>query len=403
MLDLLRPDLRRLPRADPPPSVALPELHAHLGRPVRVGVARLDGIGDWVLTLPLVTALLDSPDVGSTTLVAPSAYRSLLDRPTGARFLGLDLRTRLRPGRPGGAVGELLASSGLGQRAAHRDGARHRGELDLLVVPRFDVDRGFHLLAWGTGAGTPLVAHDPRRQRLATPQERAEAAVLAAAVVAEDGPAHEVERLRPLLAALGLPDEPSPAAGARFFGVPAGGDPASRALVVHTGAAQAKRRWPEERWQELLHDLLDGDVDRVLLVGGPEDAAVQSRLAAALGPRVEEHAGRTPLGDLPALMSRAEAFVGSDSGPAHLAASVGLPVVVVSAHPADGLADHGNSPRRFGPWTPRGAVVQPPTALPPCEGWCSADSAHCITAVSAGAVRDALRALVRPGGGAGRA
>ena len=106
LLDLLRRDLRRLPRRQEVPGT-LAELAAAGGRPLRVAVARLDGIGDWVLTLPLVPALLSSPAVEAVTLVGPGPLGPLLDRGSGADFLGLPLATRLRPPPPGGALGEL--------------------------------------------------------------------------------------------------------------------------------------------------------------------------------------------------------------------------------------------------------------------------------------------------------
>lgn len=390
LLDLLRRDLTRLPhRTAPPGTATLADLAAVAGRPLRVAVARLDGLGDWVLTLPLVPALLADPHVEGVTLVAPPGLRPLLDRHAGAAFLGLPLPTRIRPPRPGGTLGVLRSCSRWAQDAALADGARHRGAHDVVLVPRFDVDRGFNLVPWALGAQALVVAHDPRGQRLATAQERREAALLAVAVQVPAAPAHELDRLRSLLAVLGLPTQVPPAYGAAFFGVPPGGDPAGP-VVLHTGALEAKRRWPPERWRALAERVLR-DGGRVALVGGPEDAATARAVAAGLGPDVEVRAG-APLAQLPALLASARALVGGDSGPAHLAASLGVPTVVVSAHPADGLADHGNSPLRFGPVGERSQVLQPPRALAPCRGWCSADAPHCIAQIP---VEDVHAALVR--------
>src|SRR4030095_11582243 len=61
-----------------------------------------------------------------------------------------------------------------------------------------------------------------------------------------------------------------------------------------------------------------------------------------------------PLGEAAALMERAELYVGTDSGLAHLAAAVGTPAVTIFA-PAD--------PDRVCPYGYRDLVVQPP---PPC-------------------------------------
>jgi ADP-heptose:LPS heptosyltransferase len=64
-----------------------------------------------------------------------------------------------------------------------------------------------------------------------------------------------------------------------------------------------------------------------------------------------------PLGEAAALMERAELYVGTDSGLAHLAAAVGTPAVTIFA-PAD--------PDRVCPYGYRDLVVQPPPPCGPC-------------------------------------
>jgi ADP-heptose:LPS heptosyltransferase len=76
-------------------------------------------------------------------------------------------------------------------------------------------------------------------------------------------------------------------------------------------------------------------------------------------------------------------FIGNDSGPAHIACSVGTPVVTVIHHSLDGDPAHRSSPTRFGPWGVPHRVLRPAHSMSPCMGVCTDAEAHCITAVSA--------------------
>ena len=63
-----------------------------------------------------------------------------------------------------------------------------------------------------------------------------------------------------------------------------------------------------------------------------------------------------------AILERCAGYIGNDSGPAHLAAAAGIPVVMISAY-APGLpATHPGSPEKCRPFGPRVRVVQPATA-----------------------------------------
>lgn len=94
------------------------------------------------------------------------------------------------------------------------------------------------------------------------------------------------------------------------------------------GGHRAKR-WPTERWTALARSLGDDGV-RVALFAGPEERDSVAKLRAALGPRaivVEPQ----PLRTFAAILAAATVVVTPDSGPMHLAAAVGTPVVAVLA------------------------------------------------------------------------
>jgi ADP-heptose:LPS heptosyltransferase len=118
-------------------------------------------------------------------------------------------------------------------------------------------------------------------------------------------------------------------------------------------AATAPKTWPAARFAALVRELMaEGGLCagwRLALVGGPGDA-----LRAA--PLLQANLQALNIFDEPdllvvhAALARCAAFIGNDSGLAHLAAAAGIPTLALFG-PTD--------PRRYGPWG--GAVVKAPT------------------------------------------
>jgi ADP-heptose:LPS heptosyltransferase len=94
-------------------------------------------------------------------------------------------------------------------------------------------------------------------------------------------------------------------------------------VVVHPGASVPARAWPAHRCAEAVEALADAG-HRVLVTGGPGELALT---AAVAGTRGVDLGGALSLGELAALLDGAAAVVVGNTGPAHLAAAVGTPVV----------------------------------------------------------------------------
>lgn len=101
--------------------------------------------------------------------------------------------------------------------------------------------------------------------------------------------------------------------------------------VVAYRAVAESRRWGEEKYTELIGQLIHQFQLKVILVGSKDDAKTGDNIIDALPDEpVVNLAGKTSLRELSAICSRAQLFIGNDSGPAHLAAAVGTPLVVLS-------------------------------------------------------------------------
>lgn len=98
------------------------------------------------------------------------------------------------------------------------------------------------------------------------------------------------------------------------------------AVVVHPGAAFGAKRWPVERFAAVAAALA-GDGHRVVVTGGPDEAALTAEVAAASGGL--DLAGRTTIGELLALVAGARLVIAGDTGIAHVATAFGVPSVTL--------------------------------------------------------------------------
>jgi ADP-heptose:LPS heptosyltransferase len=130
-------------------------------------------------------------------------------------------------------------------------------------------------------------------------------------------------------------------------------------IAIHpgSGAAPGQKRWPIDRFAEVARLLVARTGAQIIVAGGPAEVALAMQLSRAIGPAAVSLAGRLNLRQSMALFAACDLFIGNDSGPLHLAAAVGTPVVGVYG-PTD--------PAVFGPWAPsqRVATIKAPDAPP---------------------------------------
>ena len=101
-------------------------------------------------------------------------------------------------------------------------------------------------------------------------------------------------------------------------------------VVVHPGASVPARAWSAERNAELVEALV-ATGRRVVVTGSPGERALTARVAGPPRPEVVDLGGATSLAGLAEVLAGAEVVVVGNTGPAHLAAAVGTPVVSLFA------------------------------------------------------------------------
>jgi ADP-heptose:LPS heptosyltransferase len=199
---------------------------------------------------------------------------------------------------------------------------------------------------------------------------------------------HEVERGLSLVGTLGyrLPDGDDGAL--RVAGVQAhlATRPSVPYVVVHPGASVPARTWQPGRFAELV-DRLAGDGIPVFVTGTADEAHTASVVAGRPRPGVVDLAGRTTLRQLGSVLAQARVVVTGNTGPAHLAAAVGTPVV--SIFPPTVPAE------RWRPWgVPCVVLGNQDIACRGCRArTCPVPGHPCVGEVTVNAVLEAIRLL----------
>ena len=192
---------------------------------------------------------------------------------------------------------------------------------------------------------------------------------------------HEVERSLALVRAAGFDLPPGDDGALNIKGtVPfrLGGE----YVVVHPGASVPARAWEPERNAELV-EALDRVGRRVVVTGGPGERELTARVA---GNRGIDLGGRTSFAQLAGVLANADGVVVGNTGPAHLAAAVGTPVVSLFAPTVPAV--------RWRPWRVPHELLYVDV---PCAGCrarvCPVEGHPCLAGVGVGDVLDTLERL----------
>ena len=158
-------------------------------------------------------------------------------------------------------------------------------------------------------------------------------------------------------------------------------------VVVHPGASMSARAWAPERHAELV-EVLAASGRRVVVTGGPDEAGLTAEVAGPPRPGVLDLGGATTLAGLAEVLADADAVVVGNTGPAHLAAAVGTPVVSLYAPTVP--------PARWRPWGVPHALLYTEV---PCAGCrareCPVAGHPCLGMVAVDAVVTAIERLCR--------
>ncbi len=152
---------------------------------------------------------------------------------------------------------------------------------------------------------------------------------------------HEIQRLKQVVLQLGAPDcgdelelpitdEEQRQAGELLKQQGHGREhPASKPLIcLHAGGRSLTRRWPIERYAAVARQLIDTN-HTIVLTGTTAEADLASQLQQRLDRACIDLVGRTTLGQMMAIIDRAQLLLTNDTGASHIAAACQTPSVVI--------------------------------------------------------------------------
>lgn len=302
----------------------------------RILIVRLSALGDIVHALPVLSALRRAFPSASVDWLVEENYAAVL-----GLAVGLHQRIIVRARSSfedagtvsfGGALGYVGAARFL--RAQHYDAA-----LDLQGLVKS--------ATWARASGAKRVIGFDRahlREEIA--------ATLYSETVIPDVRGHVMQKNLSILAALKTPPgSPElvlhPIAAAETIAAIQAAGGAGRYIVLNPGAAWPNKCWPPERFGAVAAALRERTGLPSLVTWGPKERALAEAVSQASNGAASP-APATSVADLAVLMRDAALAISGDTGPLHIAAAVGTPIV--------GLFGP-TRPERNGPWDPRDEVL----------------------------------------------
>ena len=151
-------------------------------------------------------------------------------------------------------------------------------------------------------------------------------------------------------------------------------------------------RWPSRFWfpqatAEVAQALQQEYGVGVVLIGGQSEVAFAHQVCAATREKLTNLSGKTTLRDLIGIFSQARLTMGPDSGPMHLAAATGVPVISLWG---------ATSPIRSAPWGSEAFVLQGPAACSPCYTRHCPIGRACMQRITPAHVMQKAREILQP-------
>ena len=164
------------------------------------------------------------------------------------------------------------------------------------------------------------------------------------------------------------------------------GNQLNRFAVFHCGARKKLRQWKESNFIQAASYLKNTHSLDIIFAGDDADLAMISRMQAALDFKSYTVAGHFSLSSFGALCKQAQVFLGNESGPLHIAAASGCPVL--------GLFGPGE-PKVFYPWGAKAHFLHEVLECNPCDQInCKYPENTCMDRISVAAVQKKLNEII---------
>jgi lipopolysaccharide heptosyltransferase II len=162
-------------------------------------------------------------------------------------------------------------------------------------------------------------------------------------------------------------------------------------ICVHPAAGTEFRQWPPAYFAALIDELIKTCDVNIAVIGSETDADVFAQMNSHITHRdnVVSLKGKLKLAELPYFLASCVLFVGNNSGPQHVAASVNIPTLGIHS----GVVDA----KEWGPLGEKAVAIQRNVACSPCYLTKLEDCHHglaCLNQLSPGTVASACKRLL---------
>lgn len=338
------------------PALSPQDIH-----PRRILVIRLDLIGDLVLSMTVVRALKHTyPEAAIDLLAVPASAKVVMHDPDLAQIITYDPNIWRRP-------------KTLFQAKNWRDVFRLRRHLRAQ-------DYDIAVSVFGPWAGVIAVLSGAKR-RVGFGRESYPGFMTDNVPGRHWSPGdhkHEVDYCLELAKSSGAKISPSDRMPSLYVDPQArqqldqlliqeGIEPEKPLIACHISSNNGhSKRWPIPYWAILIDKLVREQGAQVILTGAPADLPLIESLLRRVQEQAINLAGKTSLPQLVALLQRADLVISGDSGPMHIAAAVGTPLIAI----------HGpTDPALSGPISPTATILRSDIWCSPCYN--ARDTADC--------------------------
>lgn len=334
----------------------------------KILVRSVNWVGDAVMTTPAIRVIRENfPQAEITLLANPLVSQLFLPHRSIDRVITFD-----RNGTHKGVAGRLRLAADLRKQA-----------FDLAIILPNSFESA--LIPWMAGIPVRLGKKSDGRGLLLTESYRPDKSVVIS---------HEVEYYLDLLRHFGfsgLSGRPQlftttdEERAAKQTLAEQGITAKDFVIGINPGAAfGSAKRWYPERFAEVGRQLAAEWGARIVIFGGPGETNIAADIERNIDGVCLNLAGKTGMRELMSLIRRCNFFITNDSGPMHIAAAFGVPLVAIF-----GSTDHATT----SPFTDRAVIVRKDVECAPCKlRECPIDH-RCMTAVTAADVVAAAKRL----------
>ena len=345
---------------------------SHRGNFKRILVVRTDRIGDVLLSTPVIKALREN---------YPNAYMAMVVSPYAKDIVD---------GNP--YLDEVIIYDKEGSHKSwprsikfSRNLKKKRFDLAIILHPTNRV----HLVTFFAGIRR-RIGYDRKLGFLLT--DRIEH-------TKQLGEKHELEYALDLVRYLGIepkdknlfmPIKPESEKRVEELFQQGGINKTDKLLAIHPGASCPSKIWPNERFADAAARLIERYGFKVLVIAGPKDLALAQSVIKHMHKPAVNLAGKTSVSQLASVLKRCNLFISNDSGPVHIAAALGTPVISIFGRNQKGL-----SPTRWGPTGKKDKILHKEVGCIECLAHNCTKKFACIKAITVDDVINATDSILK--------